>query len=412
MSSSAAPWTYRFLVLIAALPVALYTAQHAVRDGGWQYWWQRYAWRLPKGLKGGLSLHCSSVGEVSAALPLAQQLLQEGHPLFLSVTTPTGRRMARRLLPEVRCVYFPIDHPSVVRRWLRVLAPSAVLIMETELWPNFFTEAHDRDIALALINARLSKRTVEPPRLLRSALGRAVAQLRCILAQSASDIKRFTALGARAEYLEEVGNIKYAAPRHRMPSTAPLVQSYVLAASTHEDEEEQILKMWQTIEPHDHQLVFLPRHPRRARALYKRLKQVDPRVEQYFGNVDSTAPIQIVGSLGEAQWWICHASFVFLGGSLIPCGGHNVLEVAALGRACVVGPHTEHCAAEVEALVRAGGLRQVTDAQELACVLATWLAQPEQAQHIGALAGTHMREQTDIIQCYIDALHRHAVLPA
>ena len=168
----------------------MYTASRALRDGGKRYLRQRYAGELPADLKGRICLHCCSVGEVRAALPLARELLESGQALFISVGTPTGRHMARTLLPEIPCIYFPLDHVSVVRRWLRRLHPEAILIMETELWPNFFSTAHRMGIPLALINARLSRRTQNPPIPLRPSLRQATQQLQCILTRSDQDAER------------------------------------------------------------------------------------------------------------------------------------------------------------------------------------------------------------------------------
>ncbi len=407
-----APRTYRALVFTAALPAFLYTALRALRDGGGRYLRQRYAFGLPAGLEGRVGLHCCSVGEVRAALPLARELLEDGQRLFLSVGTPTGRRMARTLLADLPCIYFPLDHVSVVRRWLKRLQPEAMLIMETELWPNFFSAARRRGIPLALINARLSRRTENPPAPLRPALRQAAQQAHCILARSEKDAARFAALGGPADTIENLGNIKYAARTGEGPGTAPIPHPYVLAASTHGDEERQLAHVWQTLDSRGHLLVLMPRYPDRAPEILKVLESMGLGVGLHSrdGQPRTDDPIYLADTLGEAPWWMQHASFVFVGGSLVERGGHNVLEPAALGKACAVGPHTEHFEAEVRALRDDGGLRQVGNAEELGSVFSRWLEVPDEAERIGARAQAHVRDRHQLLRRYVEALHRYDVI--
>ena len=409
---SRAPLTYRALALTAAVPAFLYTASRTLRDGGKRYLRQRYAGGLPVDLKGRICLHCCSVGEVRAALPLARELLEGGQALFISVGTPTGRHMARTLLPEIPCVYFPLDHVSVVRRWLKRLHPEAILIMETELWPNFFSTARRMGIPLALVNARLSRRTENPPVLLRPSLRQTTQQLHCILARSDQDAERFAALGAPNDKIENLGNIKYAAAPEDVPEAAPINLPYVLAASTHEDEEKTLAELWRMLDPKGHLLVLMPRYPDRALEILKALGPTGLEVGLHSrdGRPRPDDQIYLVDTLGEAPWWMRYASFVFIGGSLIERGGHNVLEPAALGKACVVGPHTEHFETEVQALRDDGGLRQVEDAAELGLIFSRWLEHPDEAEHIGTQAQLHVRDRNQLVKRYVETLRHYAVL--
>lgn len=407
-----APLTYRALAFTAAVPAFLYTASRSLRDGGRRYLRQRYAGGLPADLKGRTCLHCCSVGEVRAALPLARELLENGRALFISVGTPTGRHMARTLLPEIPCIYFPLDHVSVVRRWLKRLHPEAILIMETELWPNFFSAARRMGIPLALVNARLSRRTENPPVPLRPSLRQAAQQLHCILARSDQDAERFAALGAPVDRIENLGNIKYAIPTEEVPGTAPIQRPYVLAASTHDDEEKIIAELWQALDARNHLLVLMPRYPDRAPEILKALSPTGLRIGLHSRDrqPEPDDQVYLVDTLGEAPWWMRHAAFVFVGGSLIERGGHNVLEPAALGRACVVGPHTEHFETEVRALQDDGGLRQAGNAEDLGRIVSRWLEHPEEAARTGTRAQVHVRDRSQLIKRYVDALRRYSVL--
>ncbi len=406
------PLIYRALAFAAVLPALLYTLARAARDGGGKYLAQRYARKLPNDLKGRICLHCCSVGEVRAALPLARALRESGRNLLVSVTTPTGRRMARALMRGLPCVYFPLDHPSVVRRWLKRLAPEAILILETELWPNFFRAARRLDIPMALVNARLSRRTRTPPFPLRSALRQAARQPRCILARGDEDAKRFAALGASPERIENLGNIKLAASVDDLPDGAPIHRPYVLAVSTHKGEEEAIARLWKTLDSRGQLLALMPRYPDRAPDILKRLEELGFRVGLHTRDRQPRDGDQIylANTLGEAPWWIRHAAFVFVGGSLVPRGGHNVMEPAMLGKACSVGPHTDHFEAEVRELLACDGLRQARDIDELGQIFSRWLERPREAQRIGERARARSREGGQLIPRYIEALRRHSVL--
>lgn len=409
---SRAPLTYRALAFTAAIPAFLYTASRSLRDGGKRYLRQRYASGLPADLKDRVCLHCCSVGEVRAALPLARELLENGHSLFISVGTPTGRHMARTLLPEIPCIYFPLDHVSVVRRWLKRLNPKTILIVETELWPNFFHAARRLDIPMALVNARLSRRTQNPPFPLRPALRQAAQQLHCILTRSEKDAERFAALGAPPDRIENLGNIKCAAAIDDIPDDTPIQLPYILAVSTHKDEEKLIAKLWKTLDPRGKLLVLMPRYPDRAPEILKHLEALGLRAGLHSRDHQPRPDDQtyLADTLGEALWWMRHAAFVFVGGSLVPRGGHNVMEPAMLGKACVVGPHTDHFEAEVQALLDCGGLRQVQDVDELGRVFSQWLDHPQEARQTGMRAQAQGRDRNMLIKRYIEALSRYSVL--
>ena len=408
------PFAYRALAALAALPALAYTLARALRDGGGAYLRQRYALGLPADLAGRVCLHCSSVGEVRAALPLARLLQRDGRRLLLSVATPTGRRVARGLLPEVPRVYFPLDHRTVARRWLARLAPRAVLVFETELWPHFYAAAAARGAPLALVNARLSARTARPPRPLRRAFRQAARTARCILARGEADAARFRELGAAADRVAAVGNLKYAAPADADDEGPPLPVPYALAASTHADEERRLAALWRALpDRRGHLLAIMPRHPERAARLAAALRRAGFRVRRHSrdGRPAADTELYLADTLGELPRWLRHASFAFLGGSLVPRGGHNVLEPAALGRACAVGPHTGNFADEVAALRACGGLAQARDEAELAGVFARWLAEPAAAAATGARARAHVRAHADMAERYAAELRRRGALP-
>ena len=405
--------TYRLLTLLAAPAAFAYTCVRALRDGGVRYLLQRYALALPAQHAGRICVHCSSVGEVRAAGPLLRRLSGDGEQVLLSVATPTGWRIAGMDVPDIPRVYFPLDHRSVARRWLRRLAPRALLILETELWPELFAAAADRGLPLALVNARLTQRTSRAPRWLRRALRFALAAPRCVLARNEEDAERFRVLGGNPARIEVIGNLKAALTDIPPVRSAPLPVPYVLAASTHGDEELRLWEAWQSLDVRDHLLVIMPRYPNRGRQICTALKKRGCRVRLHSrgpGRVKD-AQVYVVDALGQTPRWMQACAFAFVGGSLVEYGGHNVLEAAAARKACVVGPHTSNFADEVQSLQECAGLVQVQDNRALAAALSAWLADPAQAQRAGQSAWDSLHRQGDVVARYREALRRYGVLP-
>ena len=403
---------YRALTALAALPALAYTCGRAVRDGGWSYLLQRYGRALPDPGAGAVCVHCSSVGEVRTAVPLVRMLLREGEACILSVSTPTGMRMAARLLPEVPRVYFPVDHRGVVRRWLSRLAPRVLLVIETELWPELFAAAGERNIPLVLVNARLTARTTRTRGPLGRALCAAARSARCILARSEEDAQRFRKMGADAARIEVPGNLKTAVAGMLPQRQPPVPVPYVLAVSTHEDEEVRLWETWKELDACGHLLVLMPRYPERGTRIRAALRARGcvAYLHSEDGPPAADAQVYVADVLGEVPQWMRGCAFAFVGGSLIERGGHNVLEAAAQGRACVVGPHTGNFEAEVRLLAECSALAQVRDEGELADVFARWLEHPDEARKTGMRGHDCLLRQGDVLPRYRAALLRYGVL--
>jgi 3-deoxy-D-manno-octulosonic-acid transferase len=342
-----------------------------------QRWHERYAmYREPPQART-LWVHAVSVGEVNAALPLVQAL-RRGRPdlrLLVTTITPTGSERVRSLWQdEIEHVYLPYDLPGAVGRFLDHYRPMAALIMETELWPNLLFGCRDRGVPSYVLNARLSARSLRGYRVLAPLIGRALRTVRTVAAQSHADARRFVRLGARLPgQTIETGNLKYdvSVPEGLAAFAAQCRQGVGgrpvwIAASTHEDEEAAVIAMHRHLRATHPQLLLLwaPRHPERFRAVAEHARsagwQVSTRSRARWPQAGDD--VFVIDTLGELMNFYACADIAFVGGSLQPVGGHNLLEPAATGTAIVTGPHLHNFAEIAHRLDHAGALRIGTDA--------------------------------------------------
>lgn len=351
-------------------------------------------------------LHAVSVGETVAALPLVAALraARPALPVVVSTVTPTGQATAREQAREAAAVcYFPFDLAPVVRRALDAIRPRLVLLVETEIWPVFLFEASGRGIPVGIVNGRISDRSFRRYRLARPLLRRCLRTLAFVGAQSTADAERFAALGAPAGRVEVTGNLKIdqaaAAPRTGAPTLEALERALALppgprlvAGSTHRGEEAALIAAFGRLrqEAPDLRLLLAPRHPERLPEVERLLAESGyrwARRSQRPGTGDDPAPdVVLVDTIGELAALYGLADLAFVGGSLVPIGGHNLLEPAAHGRAPLFGPHVHNFREIARALNEAGGAVPVADASALADTAARLLADPTRRAALGARA--------------------------
>lgn len=322
-------------------------------------------------------LHCVSVGETQAARPLVEKLRSEfpHYSIVVSTITITGQNLARKVFGQsVEAVfYFPFDWTWTVRRSLRAINPAVVLLMETELWPNFLRECQRRDIPVGLVNGRISNNSFRRYRLVRSFLKRVLRNLQVAVMQSENDAKRIASLGMNTEKIFVAGNLKFDAnsvlPNEE--STQELrrrfnlasSRSLILAASTHSPEEKIILESFQQLrQQHQVRLMIAPRHPERFPEVAKLLESSGlswVRRTDVTKLEDMSKEIILLDTIGELPAAYPLATIVFVGGSLIKRGGHNVLEPAAVGACVVTGHNTQNFQAIVQLLLEAQAIVQL-----------------------------------------------------
>ncbi len=354
-----------------------------------------------------LWLHAASVGELRALAALLH-VMQPREPVLITSSTPTGLARARALFEgkgyAVQAA--PWDLPGATRRFIARMRPRALVIVETELWPNLLAGAASAGIPVALLSARLSERSLCRYRALAASMMReAVRSLRIIACQSEADRGRFLQLGADADRVQVTGNVKFDLPvdaglpargRALRVAWAPQRPLWV-AGSTHPGEEELLLAAHRQLMDAARAraalapvLALVPRRPERFEAVARWLqeKQVRfARVTQGGGHAGHDAPdVILVDRMGVLPDWYAAADITFVGGSLVPIGGHNLLEAAAAGRPVLCGPHTFHAPEVTRALLEAGGARVVGNEGEMRAQLAAWLEDPAAAAAVGAKA--------------------------
>ena len=401
---------YRMVFYFARPFLVLYTCARASQGGGTRYLWQRLGLRLPY-LQNPLWLHCASVGEVLAVGPLLELIMKRHAEITIVVTTntPTGARVLMKNFGDrLKHTYLPLDFRGGVRRFLKQVNPRCALIFETEIWPEFFHQCDSFKLPLFILNGRLSKRTLMAPSFVRVLYAQTLNRVVGILARSEEDARGFKSLGAPPDRVITLGNMKFARPDNWAPERLadPIGRAYWLAASTHEDEEERIAQTWKKIRSIDHLLVIAPRYPQRGVRIAKKLIALGWQVSLRSRNepITATTQIYVVDTLGEMPAFMQHAQFVFMGGSLINRGGHNILEPAQLGKAVVIGPYTNNFNAEVQALVEHDAILEVQDEEVLADTIKTLLANEHLRLLIGARAKALTRASAGMAHLYLHAL--------
>lgn len=332
-------------------------------------------------------LHAVSAGESIAAAPLIEALLAQGHTLVLSTTTPTGRaQLMRQFSGRAVICYGPFDLQRCSKRFLNQVRPNLALMIETEIWPNWMAACASREIPVALLNARLSERSFRGYQKLGSMMGATLRQFSWIAVQSTVHAARFKALGAAPDRLSVTGSIKadQVLPADFRAQVAVIQEklahrTLLLAASTHPGEEQMLLAAFKVLKAKHPQLlmVLVPRHVQRAAELQAMSAQLG--LIQSLADKDhftDETDVVIVNVMGQLLYWYGASTVTFVGGSLVPHGGHNFLEPALCGCAIVTGPWVFNFEAQAEQFQKQAALTLVNDESELIEALERLLVDP------------------------------------
>ena len=355
-------------------------------------------------------LHCVSVGETQAARPLVDLLRRKfpNHKVVVSTITLTGQQLAREAFKNKaeRVFYFPFDWRWSVRRTLRSMRPSIVLLMETELWPNFLRECGENRIPVALVNGRLSDKSVRRYRYIRSFFKRVVSKVDRAIMQSDGDSERLEQLGFPRDRLFVSGNLKFDAGKTKVEQslTESLRKRFglepdnlILAASTHDPEERVLVASFKNVRQRFEKvrLMIAPRHPERFAEVASMLQASGlswVRKSDRETDLDGQADVVLLDTIGELTAAYPLARIVFVGGSIANSGGHNVLEPAAFGCSIITGAHTQNFRAIVSDFVDSEAIVQLPNASLprieaiLARELINLLRNPQQRMDLGKRA--------------------------
>ena len=411
-----------FYILIAYLIAPVVLGVLALRGFRDRSHWEGFSQRFGLGeaiRRRSIWVHAVSVGEVQASVPLVQALLARfpDVPLVVTTGTATGRARARALFKDrVDIRYVPIDLPGSVRRFFQRVNPALAVILETEIWPNLYHRCGRLNIPLVLASARISPRSVKSYRRLVGLFRQTLAHGIFIAAQSEQDAERFRSIGASPERTHVVGNIKFdftlppsiesqgAGLRRLLGMDRPVW----VAGSTHGKEEDVLLAAHRLLRARYAQalLVLVPRHPPRFAEVAESLREQGVN----FVTRSSGAPtagsteVFLVDKLGELLAFYAAADVAFVGGSLVPIGGHNLLEPAALGLPVLAGPNNFNSADIARLLVESGAVRIVHDAPQIAALVGELLADPTARSNMGARGRKAVEENRGAVKRLMEFL--------
>ena len=371
-------------------------------------------------------IHSVSVGETIASAPMVNELKQKypNHQILITTMTPTGSEQVIKLHGNsVAHFYAPYDLPGAVKRFLNKVTPEIAIIIDTELWPNTIAACHQRQIPVLLANARLSARSAKGYGKLGKLTREMLQQISIIAAQDQAGGQRFIDLGFPESQLSVTGSVKFdlqvssevisegLALREQWQECLGKDIRLLIAASTHEGEDELILDAFKRIQAVDHsvRLLLVPRHPERFNSVYNLIQHNQLAVARHSLGADLPCNTQVIlgDTMGEMMKLFAASDIAFVGGSLVETGGHNMLEPAALGLPVLSGPHVFNFAEISNSLEHANGLQLVQDKYELANAVLHLLQNHDAFAAIGNNAKAFVKANRGALSHTLDIIARY-----
>ena len=413
-------------LLAAGLLVSLpYWLMQRLRHGKYRTGFGERSGRIPQRLaaqsaRPAIWIHAVSVGEVLAVNGLATELTKRfpRHRVVISTTTDTGQKLARTRFGAENVFYFPLDFAFAIQPYLRLLQPELVVIAETEFWPNFLRLAHASGARIAVVNARISDRSLPGYRRFRHFLASVLQNVDLFLAQTSDDARRLEKIGAPAERIHVTGNLKFDVPA---PTAPPIIASLrgafqqspvspvIVCGSTVDGEEPILLQAFvNVLASHPRSVMILaPRHPERFGEVAKLLEQLGIRfwLRSLWSGDPIGGGVLLIDTIGELTALYALADIAFVGGSLVPRGGHNIIEPALHCVPIVVGNHTENFR-DIVSLFQSRDAVRVVGPAEFPLVLMELIANPAERIALGRRAGETLRAQMGATQRTLQALEK------
>ena len=372
-------------------------------------WGQRFGFYGKDQPQGVIWFHTVSVGEAEAAFPLINKVLEQNPdtPFLVTTTTPTGSARVKAFLGHrVHHVYLPYDLPGAMRRFYRRFKPKVAIILETEIWPNLLYQAKRNHVPTLIVNARLSEKSTKGYARLGAFMKQTLGDITHVCAQTDTAAERFVQLGLSKERVSVLGNIKFDIdmPASLKEQAEAIRRDWFqqrpswIAASTHDGEDEQVLAAFALLKKTipNALLVLVPRHPERFNNVAKicKLKGFSvTRRSEHTGDVVKS-DVFLLDAMGELKLYYATVDVAYVGGSLVPTGGHNMLEPASLAVPIVFGPHVFNFVEISERLLSYGAAIQISNAEDLARVVTDLLKHSEKRSSMGA-AGKKFVEQNN-----------------
>lgn len=353
-------------------------------------WGERFAFYKDNHAPADIWFHAVSVGEAEALFPLIRQI-QAQHPqlsLLITTTTPTGSARVKAVMKDgVDHVYLPYDLPGAVRRFIQCFKPKAAVMVETEIWPNLFGYCGENAIPLYIINARLSEKSARGYQKIPSLVHPTLAQVKLIATQTEDDAKRFVAIGAAEDKVLTTGNIKFDLdiPAQTLAQGAQLKSKLFdgrfvwIIASTHKGEEALFLDIYEAIKQKIPELllVIVPRHPERFEEVKKLCEQSGLAVVmRSSGEECRQADVYLADTMGELKMLYAASDVAFVGGSMVPVGGHNILEAALVGVPVMFGPYMANFKEIAQGVLKQDAALQCQNREEIIAAICTLYAEP------------------------------------
>jgi len=319
-------------------------------------------------------VHAVSAGETIAAVSLVNRLLDGGHAVVMTAMTPTGRERAMSLLGgKVQQCYVPYDLPGSIKRFLNFVRPKALIIIDTELWPNMLHYTALQNIPIYLVNARMSNKSAMGYQRISMLTSPMMKSLEHVYAQTDIQGKRFLSLGLRHAQLSVSGSIKFDANLpldfpERLAELKTLFRGKTcfLAASTHKGEEDRLIEAFKNLEPSSTQvLIIAPRHTHRTTEVLSLCQSSGLSVRKHSDNQEVQSTIYLVDTMGELIYFFGIARMAFIGGSLVDIGGHNPMEAGSLGVPMMMGSYTRNIEDIAELFIEAGAMIRISDQEGL-----------------------------------------------
>ena len=370
-------------------------------------WKQHLTLQLPQVEANPIWVHACSMGEVASVAPLIDRMINLQHRIHLTVVTRTGFAHAKRLFgDDITISWLPWDLPFLMRRFIQHLQPSLLILCETEFWPGMLKACKKRNIPIIGINTRISDRSFPKYYKTRKLWQRWLSAVTLFLAQSPIDAQRLQQIGVPTTKIKTVGNLKFAiqAPdvdanqiRHMIDPSAQ--RPILIIASTHADEESQILSLlnkWQHIQANLLTLI-VPRHPERFGDVEKLLQKNNISYTRYVEERTGHEQVVLIDTMGILTQLYTIADTVFIGGSLVDIGGHNPLEPAVCGRGVVTGKHVQNFRAVFDDMQHQGAAIIVQDKEELSAAISRLLEKPDELKQLHTQAALFMQNQNQVL---------------